>query len=81
MLGAVAAGNMGNGFFYMLAFGFGTLPLLLLVSLSGKPISERNKLLIKKTYPFFLSVAGFLLLYKSVIGFMAWQNAELLNCH
>ncbi len=81
MLGAVAAGNMGNGFLYMLTFGLGTLPLLLLVSLSGKPISESNKLLIRKLYPFILSLAGFLLLYKSVIGFIAWQNAEVLNCH
>jgi len=55
--GAVATGDLFNGALYMLAFGIGTVPMMLAISLSGKlvPISLRLKLL--KTVP----VAVFLL--------------------
>ena len=45
--GATATGDLLNGAFYMLAFGFGTVPMMLAISLSGKlvPFSLRLKLL------------------------------------
>jgi sulfite exporter TauE/SafE len=55
--GAVATGDLFNGALYMLAFGLGTVPMMLAISLSGKlvPVSMRLKLL--KSVP----VAVFLL--------------------
>jgi uncharacterized protein len=45
--GATAAGDLFNGGLYMLAFGAGTVPMMLAISLSGKlvPFSLRLKLL------------------------------------
>jgi len=55
--GAVATGDLFAGAFYLLAFGLGTVPMMLAISLSGKlvPVSLRLKLL--RTVP----VAVFLL--------------------
>lgn len=45
--GATATGDLFNGALYMLAFGLGTVPLMLAISLSGRlvPFSLRLKLL------------------------------------
>lgn len=45
--GATATGDLFNGALYMLAFGLGTVPMMLAISLSGKlvPFSLRLKLL------------------------------------
>jgi sulfite exporter TauE/SafE len=45
--GATATGDLFNGSLYMLAFGLGTVPMMLAISLSGKlvPFSLRLKLL------------------------------------
>ncbi|MBC3540105.1 sulfite exporter TauE/SafE family protein [Rufibacter sediminis] len=55
MAGAVSAPGVGGAMLYMLMFGLGTLPLMWLVSLSGKLIQPRWRALMRHAVPY---VAG-----------------------
>lgn len=64
--GAIATGDLFNGAFYMLAFGLGTVPMMLAISLSGKlvPFSLRLKLL--KAVPVAIFLLGALLILRGM---------------
>lgn len=55
LAGAVSAQNVGGAVLYMAMFGLGTLPLMWLVSLSGKIIQPRWRALMRNAVPY---VAG-----------------------
>lgn len=55
--GATATGDLFNGTLYMLAFGIGTVPMMLAISLSGKLVPTSLRLKLLKAVP----VAVFLL--------------------
>ena len=64
--GATATGDLFKGAFYMLAFGAGTVPMMLAISLSGNlvPISLRLKLL--KAVPVAVFVLATLLILRGM---------------
>ncbi len=64
--GATTTGDLFNGALYMLAFGAGTVPMMLAISLSGKlvPFSLRLKLL--KAVPLAVFVLGTLLILRGM---------------
>jgi len=64
--GAVAAGDLFSGAFYMLAFGLGTVPMMLAISLSGKlvPFSLRTRLL--KAVPLAVFILGTVLILRGM---------------
>ena len=64
--GATATGDLFNGALYMLAFGAGTVPMMLAISLSGKlvPFSLRLKLL--KAVPLAVFILGTLLILRGM---------------
>ncbi|MBI3850262.1 MAG: sulfite exporter TauE/SafE family protein [Verrucomicrobia bacterium] len=64
--GATATGDLLNGALYMLAFGVGTIPMMLAISLSGKlvPFSLRLKLL--KAVPVTVFLLGSLLILRGM---------------
>jgi uncharacterized protein len=69
LAGAVSSGSIGNGILYMGAFGLGTLPTMLAISLSGKvfPLSVRLKL--RPAIPIAVcSLAGLLILRGMALG-------------
>jgi sulfite exporter TauE/SafE len=55
LAGAVSAPNVGGAMLYMLMFGLGTLPLMWLVSMSGKLIQPKWRALMRNAVPY---VAG-----------------------
>lgn len=59
--GAVTMGSIFDGMSYMILFGLGTLPLMLLTSLAGNWAGLRFRNFLKKLMPAFL--AGFALLF------------------
>jgi len=64
--GATATGGLFSGALYMFAFGAGTVPMMLAISLSGKlvPISLRLKLL--KAVPIAVFLLAFLLILRGM---------------
>lgn len=64
--GATATGDLFKGAFYMLAFGVGTIPMMLSISLSGKlvPFSLRLKLL--RTVPIAVFLVASLLILRGM---------------
>ena len=64
--GAIATGDVFHGALYMLAFGAGTVPMMLAISLSGKlvPLSLRLKLL--KAVPVAVFVLATLLILRGM---------------
>ncbi|MGV3539448.1 MAG: sulfite exporter TauE/SafE family protein, partial [Rufibacter sp.] len=55
LAGAVSAPGVGGGVVYMAMFGLGTLPLMWLVSLSGKVIKPKWRAFMRTSVPY---VAG-----------------------
>ncbi|MFN0213896.1 MAG: sulfite exporter TauE/SafE family protein [Saprospiraceae bacterium] len=64
--GAIATTGALEGGFFMTVFGFGTLPLLLMVSLLGSSISVPIRQKIKIAQPILLGLVGLLLLQRGL---------------
>lgn len=83
--GAVATGDLFNGAFYMLAFGLGTVPMMLAISLSGKlvPFSLRTRLL--KAVPLAVFILGTVLILRGMSLGIPYISPDLAGgaacCH
>lgn len=64
LAGAMLQGTVINGMLYMMFFGLGTLPLMLMVSLMGQLISTKLRNQIKKIIPLFMVLLGILLILR-----------------
>jgi sulfite exporter TauE/SafE len=64
--GAAATGTMLAGALYMTAFGVGTVPMMLAVSLSGKLVPTSMRLKLVKTVPVFVFLLGMLLILRGM---------------
>ena len=64
--GAIAAGGFLDGAFYMFAFGIGTLPIMLTVSLAGNFISINVRKKINKLIPVFMVALAFLFILRGM---------------
>lgn len=64
--GAIATGNSINGSLFMAAFGLGTLPAMLTISLFGSSISLSARRRITKSVPVFVSIMALLLILRGL---------------
>ncbi len=81
LLGAVGSGDWANGTLYMFIFGSGTFPFLFLISLTGKPLSERFKEIFRRFYPLVLLGTAAIFLHTAWVSFAAYQNSLSPSCH
>ena len=58
MAGAIVSGNVLSGIGYMIFFGLGTIPVLLLISVSGNVISSAVRNKVNKLIPVLVVVVG-----------------------
>ncbi len=88
IVGAVTLSNALYSTLYMVSFGLGTLPLLVLTILAGQRLSIRWRSRIQKLYPLFIAAVGILLIVRG-LGFDVprtfdfWQvsQGEVPVCH
>lgn len=66
LTGAFATTSLSDGVLYMAAFGIGTLPLMSLVSVSGKLLSTKWRGWIIKLTPFILLIMGAYFIYRGM---------------
>ena len=64
--GATATGGMLSGVEYMLAFGLGTLPLMLAISLVGTKLHFALRFKVQRLIPVSLAIVGLLLLLRGM---------------
>ncbi len=64
--GALATGSVLNGMFFMAAFGAGTLPAMMLVTLFRERISLRFRIGIRKAVPVFVGIMAVMLILRGM---------------
>lgn len=64
LAGAVASGKTSEGIIYMSLFGSGTIPAMLLVSVTGHFLGMKFQRIIKKASPVIAIMLGVLLIYR-----------------
>lgn len=64
--GALAAGTISGGIGFMAAFGLGTVPALLFLSLFGTAIGLKARNNMKRAIPYFVAVMGVLLILRGL---------------
>ncbi len=69
LAGAVTTGGSSSGAFYMSAFGFGTLPMLLAVMIIGN-VHKQKVFRFRKWIPVILVLFGMLLIFRGMIADM-----------
>lgn len=67
LAGALTTASWQSGVFYMMAFGLGTLPLLLAVTLLGQMSGLKIQKYLRKAYPVVLTLMG---------GFLIWRALQ-----
>lgn len=63
---AIATGSAGNGIFYMLAFGAGTLPMMLAFSVAGRKLHLTLRFKLQRLIPVSLVLVGSLLVARGL---------------
>lgn len=66
LLGAVSTQNVLHGTVFMVLFGFGTLPLMLTVSIAGNFVKQTTRTWIRKLLPFFVFILGCLFILRGL---------------
>jgi len=86
--GAVATGSLLSGVSYMLAFGLGTVPMMLAISLVGTKLQFVLRLRLQRLIPVSLAIVGALLLLRGMaLGIpyvspkLPSQPADASCCH
>ncbi len=64
--GSMATGNVEGGSFFMLAFGLGTLPFMVLLTQFGYVLNITARNTMKKMVPFFIAGMGILLILRGL---------------
>lgn len=64
--GATASGNVASGVKYMIAFGLGTLPMMLALSLAGHQLRFVLRFKVQRLIPVSLAIVGTLLLLRGM---------------
>jgi len=66
LAGAIATGGVASGALFMLIFGLGTLPMLLLLSLAGNVVTASFKSKINKAIPYVIVIIGILFILRGL---------------
>lgn len=64
--GAIHTKSVGEGAIYMLAFGLGTFPMMMAVSLAGSMISLRMRAFVNKIAPYVVMLLGVLFIVRGL---------------
>ncbi|GAA4827424.1 sulfite exporter TauE/SafE family protein [Algivirga pacifica] len=65
MFNAVALGNSWEGAMYMLMFGLGTTPLMLVVTIAGHSLKSKVAPILRKLYPAVFIIMGSMLVWRA----------------
>ena len=86
--GALAAGSILSGIGFMVAFGLGTLPLMMMLTYFGFMISISTRNTVKKLIPFFIATMGILLILRGMnLGipylspYLNHTGSGTISCH
>ena len=66
LAGAALAGSAAGGMTYMLFFGLGTIPAMLLAPLIGRWLQQRFTFDLNKAYPVFLGILGIIFILRGM---------------
>lgn len=66
LAGAALAGSMEGGMIYMIFFGLGTFPMMLLAASIGKFFQRKLSLNLVKVYPYFMAVLGIIFIIRGL---------------
>jgi sulfite exporter TauE/SafE len=64
--GAINSGNLGSGALFMMLFGIGTIPLLLVATLASDAIGQRIRIRMQKVVPYFVFMLGVLFILRGM---------------
>lgn len=78
--GAAATGGIARGAFYMAAFGAGTLPMMLAISLSGNLVPFAWRLKLRKAVPVSVFLLGALLILRGLALGIPYLSPNLAAC-
>jgi len=86
--GALAAGSIANGVGFMIAFGLGTMPLMIALSYFGFVISISARNTVKKAIPFFIATMGIVLILRGmnlgipyISPYLNNTASKTISCH
>jgi sulfite exporter TauE/SafE len=83
--GATATGGVFSGLVYMAAFGAGTVPMMLAISLSGKLVPITLRLKLRKAIPVSVALLGTLLILRGMSLGIPYVSPDLAGnascCH
>ena len=66
LAGALVMSRVYEGAFYMIAFGLGTIPLMLAISIAGNIISQKLRKRLSKAIPVFIILLGILFILRGL---------------
>jgi sulfite exporter TauE/SafE len=87
LLGAMTAGNIEKGALFMLIFGMGTIPAMLLTVILGREILQWKRLSINRLLPVLQLCLGIYLIYRGIVVDMPQELdfysllAQPVRCH
>jgi len=64
--GAINSGSIINGVLFMMCFGIGTIPLLMIASLTSELIGQQLRMRMQKVVPYFLFILGVLFILRGM---------------
>ena len=64
--GAISSGNVWTGAFFMMFFGIGTIPLLLIATLASDAIGQRIRQKMQRVVPYFVFMLGLLFILRGM---------------
>ena len=64
--GAINSGNVLTGSLFMMLFGIGTIPLLLLATLASDAIGQRIRMKMRRVVPYFVFMLGLLFILRGM---------------
>lgn len=83
LAGAINTNSLTDGALFMAAFGFGTIPMMLIASLTGNAISSKLRSKMRKIVPYFVFILGVLFILRGMslgIPYIS-PKAEKLELH
>ncbi len=66
LAGAISSGTIGGGFMWMVAFGLGTIPLMIVAAISGSLVRTPLRNFFKKAYPIMLVIFALLFIIRGL---------------
>ena len=64
--GAINTNHVFSGALFMILFGLGTIPMMLLISLTGNMVSSRLKAAMRQVVPYFIVLLGILFILRGL---------------